>query len=407
MNNKAAAGREASPQAAARDGRHAAAQPAPVWKICIRKLPPVILKAGMLSTTFDALWRRVCEQPEPPLGEPGFGAGGALDAELLARARQRKAERFGGAVFPVSPLYVSSICKERCTYCNYRAGSTDPELRRVRLDDHELEREVRFLAGRGLRAVELVYASDPRITVDDICRHVEITARILGQAGHANVGLSAEPVSVAEYRRLRDAGLTFSVVWMETYDPARYRELHPGRQTKADFFWRLESYERMIEAGLEGVGYGVLSGLADWRRDWSMLVLHQRWLRENCGRGPNILGIPRLRPAPGAQFDGQGVLPTDGEFRSLVAWHNALFPDVLPFVSTREDFETCLQLAAGGGCLFTLNCSTVPGGYTLPNRGAQFRTGDYDAAVYEPRLRAAGLAPEWAWRPASCYTVSV
>lgn len=362
----------------------------------------------MFSAVFEQYWRQVCERPEPPLDDAGFGSGGPLDAGLAARARQRKDERFGGTVFPVSPLYVTSICKERCTYCNYRAGSTDPGLKRVRLSGAELEREVRFLVeDRGLRAVELVYASDPLITVDNICRHVEITARIMARAGHVNVGLSAEPVSVEDYRRLRDAGLTFSVVWMETYDPARYRELHPGRQTKTDFFWRLESYERMIEAGLEGVGYGVLSGLADWRRDWSMLVLHQRWLRANYGRGPNILGIPRLRPAPGAPYHERQFVPSDGAFRSLVAWHNALFPEVLPFVSTREDFETCLQLAAGGGCLFTLNCSTVPGGYTLPNRGAQFVTGNYDAPAFAPRLRAAGLRPEWAWRPGACYTVSV
>lgn len=362
----------------------------------------------MLSTEFETLWRQVCQQPEPPLDRPDFGSGGPLDAALAAQARLRKLEHFGGAVFPVSPLYVTSVCKEQCTYCNYRAGSTDPDLKRVRLTEDQLEREVRFLADeRGLRAVELVYASDPRITETDICRHVELTASILARYGRPVVGLSAEPVSVAGYRRLRDAGLTFSVVWMETYDPVRYRELHPGRQTKTDFFWRLESYERMIEAGLEGIGYGVLSGLSDWRKDWSMLAVHQRWLRRRCGRGPNILGIPRLRPAPGAPFEPGGLLPGDGVFRSLVAWHNALFPDVMPFVSTREEFETCLQLAAGGGCLFTLNCSTVPGGYTLDHRGAQFRTGDYDALRFTPRLRAAGLEPDWAWEAATCYTVGV
>lgn len=362
----------------------------------------------MFSGEFDRLWQAVRQRPEPPLDRADFGAGGALDAEIAARARLRKLELFGGAVFPVSPLYVTSVCKERCAYCNYRAGSTDPDLKRTRLSDSELEREVRFLVEeRGLRAVELVYASDPLVTADDICRHVELTARILSRLGRPIVGLSSEPSTVAEYRRLRDAGLTFSVVWMETYDPQRYRELHPGRQTKTDFFWRLESYERMIEAGLEGIGYGVLSGLSDWRRDWSMLAAHQRWLRRRYGRGPNILGIPRLRPAPGAPYDPGGFLPSDGIFRSLVAWHNGLFPEVMPFVSTREPFETCLQLAAGGGCLFTLNCSTVPGGYTLDRRGAQFRTGDYDALRFTPRLRAAGLGPDWAWQASTCYTVDV
>lgn len=362
----------------------------------------------MFSTVFDSLWQRVATRPCPPLDDPAFGAGGALDASLLARARHRKAELFNGAVFPVSPLYVSSICKERCAYCNYRAGSTDPALRRVRLSDTELEREVRFLVEeRGLRSVELVYASDPLISVDDICRHVELTARILARHGHANVGLSAEPASTAGYRRLRDAGLTFSVVWMETYDQARYAALHPGRQTKTDFVWRLESYQRMIEAGLEGIGYGVLSGLGSWRRDWSMLLLHQQWLRRQYGRGPDILGIPRLKPAPGALLQGSPLIPSDSTFRALVALHSTLYPGVLPFVSTREDFDTCLQIASGGGCLFTFNCSTVPGGYTLPHSGPQFLTGDYDAPLFAPRAAASGLLLQWAWRPAACYTMGV
>lgn len=356
----------------------------------------------MTPAEFQDLWQRA---PIAPLDHPAFGSGGPLDAEILARSRHLKSSLFDGAVQAIAPLYVSSICKERCTYCNYRAGSHDPSLRRTRLSLDELRAEIEFLVdARPLRAVELVYASDPQLTTDDLCRHVELARTILEKHGASTVGLSAEPVSVAGYRRLRDAGLTFSVVWMETYDPERYAAHHPGPHIKSDFFYRLESFERMIEAGLDGVGYGVLGGLGPWRRDWSMLILHQQWLRSRCGRGPGILGVPRLKHAPGSVFQQLGDAPNDAQFRSLVALHNSLFPTVRPFVSTREDFEMCLQLASGGGCLFTFNCSTVPGGYTLPNRGAQFSTGDYDALHFEARVRAAGHSILWDWRPEPCYT---
>jgi 2-iminoacetate synthase len=348
----------------------------------------------------------VCERPDEPLDNPGFGCGGALDAVWLRRGREAKRARYGDAVRAVSPLYVSSICKEKCTYCNYRAGSEDPGLKRVRLSMEELEREVRFLvAERGLRAVELVYASDPLIGVDELEAHIALTKKILAEYGGARVGLSAEPMEVADYERLRAAGLSFSVVWQETYDPARYAELHPGRQVKSDYAYRVDSFARMLEAGIEDVGIGVLSGLADWRRDWSMLMRHEVWLRERHGRGASILGIPRVKAAPGAVFREFGFAPSDDQFLALVALHKARFPDVRPFVSTREDFDMCLRLAEGGGCLFTFNCSVTPGGYTLENAGAQFVTGNFDALQYAERVEQAGFRVDWDWT--LCYTTIV
>ncbi|MBN9657197.1 MAG: hypothetical protein J0H49_03410 [Acidobacteria bacterium] len=352
----------------------------------------------MFSQVFDSLWGAVSAAPDAPLDQAHFGSDPVQLSALLAQSRQTKFSLFGNTVFPVSPLYVTSICKEKCTYCNYRAGSSDPGLKRVRLSDDELAREVEFLVEtEGLRAVELVYASDPVLTHADIVRHIALTRRIVERHGGHTVGLSAEPMNVDEYRALKDVGLTFSVVWQETYDPVRYAELHPGTHIKSDFGYRLDSFDRMIQAELEGVGYGVLSGLADWRRDWSMLLRHQQWLRETYGRGCNILGVPRLKPAPGSTFREFSYAPSDDEFLALLALHNVRFPDVRPFVSTREEFELCLRMAEGGGCLFTLDCSTVPGGYTLPNHGAQFVTGNYAAPRFAPLVEATGLKLDWFW----------
>jgi len=353
----------------------------------------------MFSNHYDDIWRRVSTHAEAPLDNPAFGGGGELDASILARSRSVKSERFDGAVEAVSPLYVTSICKERCTYCNYRAGSSDPKLKRLRLSDDQLRAEVEFLVeSRGLRVVELVYASDPLVQPSDIARHIELTRRILERHGACNVGLSCEPMSVDDYRRMVDAGLQFSVVWMETYDRERYAGYHPGKEVKSDFVYRLDCFDRMIQAGIPGVGYGVLNGLADWRAEWSMLFAHQRYLRESYGRGPNILGFPRLKAAPGASYQERSLCPTDEALLALVAQHNVLFPEARPFISTREDYDLCLQLASGGGCLFTFNCSTVPGGYTHPMAGPQFASHTFDTLSYAERVRSAGHKIVWDWR---------
>ncbi len=179
----------------------------------------------------------------------GFGLGGEMDQAIIARSAAVKSGLYGGRVFVIVPIYVTSICEEQCLYCNFRGGNKGIEVQRRRLTDDELEREATYLVEeRGLRVLELVYATDPRMRVDTMCRHVELLRRILERHGGGLVGISAEQLEESEYRRLVNAGLCWSVLWQETYDKARYAVLHPGRTKKANFEHRLNAYERMLAA---------------------------------------------------------------------------------------------------------------------------------------------------------------
>jgi 2-iminoacetate synthase len=335
----------------------------------------------------------------PILWADGFGAGGELDQAILERAATVKRSMYADRVFAVVPVYVSSVCAEQCVYCNYRAGNNGVGMERKRLTDDELRREAQFLIEKkGFRTLELVYASDPAMTAPVIARHIELVQKLLNEHGGGTVGLSCEALDEDEYKLLSEAGLAFSVLWMETYDAARYRELHPGVLRKSRFEYRLDAYQRMLAAGIPAVGIGILSGLSGWRRDWSMLMQHEEYLRRNCRRAPSILGLPRLKHAPGAVMHGSQFIPTTQEFVTTLALHNLFSPGTAPFVSTREDWDTCIRIARGGGCLFTLNCSTIPGGYSLRSRGAQFANNSFDAPVYAPRLTSLGYEPVFQWK---------
>jgi 2-iminoacetate synthase len=326
-----------------------------------------------------------------------FGAGGQLDRQLLFHSRETKTALSGGDVYAVVPLYVTSICRERCLYCNYRAGA-GRNVPRLRLDETQLEHEARFLVEqKGLRAIELVYASDPSISPSDVARHVERLRRLLDRNGGGVIGLSAEPFEAADYRSLVSAGLDFAVVWQETYDGERYRHLHPGSSPKTDFDHRLDTLDRMIEGGLLRFGMGVLSGLSDWRREWAMLMQHEAYLFERYGIAAAILGVPRLKPAPGAVLQTTPFVPSDSEYLLAIALHNLFSPATLPFVNTRETWELCVEMAAGGGCLFTFNCSTIPGGYSLGQQGSQFPTASFDAPDFARRLEQFGLRTQFDW----------
>jgi len=346
----------------------------------------------------ESLRPMVASDFAPFLCHEGFGCGGELDRAIVARSAETKAALYNGKLFVIVPLYVTSICQEQCVYCNFRGGNKGVEVQRRRLTDDELQREATYLVeDKGQRVLELVYASDPQMRVDAMCRHVELLRRVLERHGGGLVGISAEALEESEYRRLMNAGLCWSVLWQETYDRDRYAELHPGRTRKSNFEYRLNAYERMIAAGVEHVGIGVLTGLSEWKRDWTMLMLHEQYLHEHCARGPTILGTPRLKLAPGALMKDSPYEMTRQEFLASIALHNLFAPTTAAFVSTREAWDLCVEMARGGGCLFTLNCSTTPGGYSLPQCGCQFTSGSYDAPTYADKLKAEGLEPVFKW----------
>jgi 2-iminoacetate synthase len=327
-----------------------------------------------------------------------FGKGGALDTEIIQAAVDRRTQMFSGQLFGVVPVYVTSICAERCLYCNFRAGNRGVELERLRLDPDELESEVAYLvAEKGLRVIELVYATDPQIRVDRMCRDIEQVQALLTKYGGGVVGINAEAFEEAEYRQLRNAGLNFAVLWQETYDRDRYAQLHPGNTKKARFDYRIDAFDRMIAAGIDAFGMGVLSGLSDWRLDWALLLEHESYLAREYGCRPAILGVPRLKPAAGAVVTQTATTPSRQEYATLIAAHGLFSPSTLPFINTREDWALCEELAQGGGALFTFNCSTIPGGYARGTTGYQFPTGSYDAPVFSSRLEAEGLHSVFDW----------
>ena len=146
-----------------------------------RARPVEALREGVASDFVSLLWQE------------GLGAGGELDRAILDRSAAKKSALYRRRVFPIVPIYVTSICSEQCIYCNYRGGNKGVGVERRRLSDGELLQEARFLVEeKGLRVLELVYASDPKMPADVICRHVELLRRLLDSHGGGQVAMRAE-----------------------------------------------------------------------------------------------------------------------------------------------------------------------------------------------------------------------
>lgn len=72
--------------------------------------------------------------------------------------------------------------------------------------------------------------------------------------------------------------------------------------------------------------------------------------------------------------------------KAIVSHYDIKYPFALPFLNTREAWDLNVNLARGGGVIFTFDCSTIPGGYSIGTKGYQFPTYSFPIEVYASQL---------------------
>ena len=98
-------------------------------------------------------------------------------------------------------------------------------------------------------------------TIKTIYNVKKKTRKGYGQIRRVNV--NAAPLSIAELKRLKQAGIGTYQVFQETYHQPTYSSLHPSHTVKGHYLWRLYAMHRAFEAGIDDVGLGALFGLYD------------------------------------------------------------------------------------------------------------------------------------------------
>ena len=305
------------------------------------------------------------------------------------------------------PLYFSSICENKCSYCDFSKGDG------VRLDHAEFGEEVDALLGFGYRSIELVSSQDPELFVrspsfdlDDqrfdvtaTAQYFDILSRRLGDEGGGMITSNIPPVCTAGFERLKASGLDCFLAWLETFDPYQYSRLHVNTGPKGNQSFRLDSFDRAKEAGIEHVAGAFLKGLHDWRKEEVILYLFDQYLKSRWGRGFSIIGSPRVK----GRFLGSMTIRehavSDEEYELNIALDRVLFDGVL-WLQTRETFEFNRHLinTYGGGVVLTLTSCTAPGGYSKPAQGKPqfpvFKQSLEEAAVM---LEEDGFRVRFAW----------
>jgi len=304
----------------------------------------------------------------------------AVRKEIFATARFVKDEIYGNRLVLFAPLYISNLCKNECSYCAFRAGNL--ELKRRALNPAEIAAEVKILIEQGHKRLLLVSGeSYPAEGFSYVLKAIDTIYQTKSGRGEIRrVNVNIAPLTVAQFKQLKAAGIGTYQLFQETYHRETYARIHTDG-AKKNFDWRVTAIDRAMAAGIDDVGIGVLFGLYDWKFEMLALQQHIRHLEEKFGIGPHTISVPRIEPAVGSATASRPPhAVSDADFRQLVAILRLAVPYTGIIMSTRENAATRRATFALGVSQISAGSRCNPGGYAGLGNGhdaAQFQLGDH------------------------------
>lgn len=297
-------------------------------------------------------------------------------------------ERFGRTIQMYAPLYLSNRCANVCTYCGFSLTNT---IERKTLNDAEIDEEARIVKAMGFDHVLLVTGEWPR----DVGTEYFLRVMDRLRPHFASISLEVQPLRRQDYERLIDRGLQAVYIYQETYDPDAYRQ-HHLKGPKTRFAHRLETPDRLGQAGIRRIGLGSLIGLSDWRADAWFVALHLDYLQRTYWQTQYCVSFPRLRPFSGGAVPG--VEMTDRELAQLICAYRIWNPELELSLSTRESPHFRDHACKLGITAMSAGSRTNPGGYAEGRTGSleQFEiSDDRSPAEIATVLRHQGCEAVW------------
>ena len=311
--------------------------------------------------------------------------------EAMAREAQRLTRwHFGRTISLYAPIYISNLCAADCVYCGFSVRSPIRD-KRVTLKPAEIENECRHLAAHGFQNILMLTGEAPRaVPVSEIAEAVRIARK------HFH-GVSVEIYALDEegYVELVEAGLEGVTLYMETYDPGVYAQVHLEGE-KADYGYRLDAIERAGRAGVRKLSIGALLGLAEWRHDAFWTALHAKHLQKVCWQSALGISFPRLNHTPDRYRVTKPV--DDASLVQLMLAMRLVFPEAGFNLSTRETAALRDRLIPLGVTHMSAGSSTRPGGYGTRGQEVleQFEIEDHRSPTeVVAAIRRAGYDPIW------------
>lgn len=287
--------------------------------------------------------------------------------QMAQLSNQLTQKRFGKTIQMYIPLYLSNECQNICTYCGFSLTNKIP---RKTLTDEEIIKEVEFIKSKGYDHILLVTGeADKTVGVEYIENAVKLVRPYF-----SHISIEVQPLEQDEYKRLVVAGVNTVLVYQETYHKEDYKKHHP-KGKKSNFYYRLQTHDRLGQAGIYKMGLGVLIGLEDWRTDSFFTALHLNYLEKTYWQAKYSISFPRLRPHSGGLEPK--VVMSDKELVQLICAYRLLDEEVELSISTRESETFRNNIIKIGATTFSAESKTNPGGYVVePETLEQFEISD-------------------------------
>jgi 2-iminoacetate synthase len=298
--------------------------------------------------------------------------------KIMETAKFVKEEIYGKRLVLFAPVYTGNVCVNNCLYCAFRSENKD--IKRKILSMEEIADETRSLLKDGHKRLLLICGESPRNNIDYICEAIRKVYAVEENGNHIRrINVELAPMSVEDFRQLKQEKIGTYVCFQETYDPIAYKQYHPGNTPKGNYENRLLVMDRAMEAGIDDVGLGVLFGLTDYRFEILALMEHAAHLETVFGCGPHTVSFPRIEPAEGSTLSTQVPNPvSDDDFKKIIAIIRIAMPYTGIILSTRENDEIRNELIQYGVSQLSAGSRTNPGAYSEENdSGSQFALGDH------------------------------
>ena len=247
--------------------------------------------------------------------------------EMARLATLETRKHFGNSVYLFTPLYISNYCENYCIYCGFNCHN---KIRRARLDEAQIEKELKAIAATGLEEI-LILTGESRAKSDvayigEACK--------LARKYFKMVGLEVYPMNSEDYAYLHQCGADYVTVFQETYNADKYETLHLAGHKRV-FPYRLNAQERALKGGMRGVAFAALLGLDDFRKDAFATGMHAFLLQRKYPHAEISCSCPRLRPI----VNNADINPKDVHEKQLLqvmCAYRLFMPFAGMTISTRE-----------------------------------------------------------------------
>lgn len=286
--------------------------------------------------------------------------------EIAQKSMQLTQQRFGKTIQLYIPLYLSNSCFNSCVYCGFNHQN---KFERSILSVEDVRAEVAKIKKLGFEHILLVTGED---NVNCDVSYIKEMMQAI-QNDFSLISIEIQPLEADEYKELINFGLNTVYIYQETYNETNYKDYHPFGK-KSNYQYRLETPDRLGQAGVHKIGLGCLLGLEDWRVDSFFTALHLNYLEKRYWKTKYSISFPRLRPHVGG-FE-PNYKTSQKDLLQLICAYRLLNQHVELSLSTRESSQFRDNMMKLGVTAFSAGSKTNPGGYSDDDSLEQFSVND-------------------------------